>query len=50
MSNEERRNEWKAYLKYLIDWVEYHKESTNYGMSPACFNEWEENEEIEAVD
>lgn len=48
MSNKERRNEWNAYLKYLTDWIEFHKESEFHGMSPACFNEWEENEEIEA--
>lgn len=35
---------WNAYLAYLKDWVNYHKGVDNFGMSPVCFDEWQDNE------
>lgn len=35
---------WNAYLLYLKDWVNDHSASENFGMSPACFDEWQDNE------
>ena len=37
--------QWEKYIEYLKQWVEDHKEESFEGMSPACFDEWEENEE-----
>jgi len=43
---EEKRmqEEWNKYLKYLKNWSETHSGTGFYGMSPACFDEWEDNE------
>ena len=38
---------WEEYLDYLSSWALHHSDITNYGMSPACFDEWEDNEEEE---
>ncbi len=35
---------WAAYLEYLSRWVCDHASMNSYGMSPACFDEWEDNE------
>ena len=35
---------WKGYLDYLKEWADNHKQINNYGMSPACFDEWLDNE------
>ena len=35
---------WDKYLKYLKEWAEIHKESAFMGMSPAGYDEWDENE------
>lgn len=32
-----------AYLLYLKEWVDNHSELKDYGMSPACFEEWFDN-------
>ena len=39
-----RRLHWQDYLDYLDRWTLEHKDITNYEMSPACFDEWEDNE------
>ena len=31
-------------------WADYHAEVEFYGMAPACFNEWDENENSEEDD
>ena len=42
---------WQEYLQYLRDWADAHQSSTNEGMSPACYDEWEANEGmVEAID
>ncbi|MBO7715871.1 MAG: hypothetical protein J6S85_20070 [Methanobrevibacter sp.] len=35
---------WQGYLDYLKKWAKNHKEIENYGMTPACFDEWLDNE------
>lgn len=35
---------WKEYCNYLIDWVADHSDLTCDGMSPACYDEWKDNE------
>lgn len=35
---------WKEYLDYLDSWALHHTDVANYGMSPACFDEWKDNE------
>ena len=41
---------WKKYLNYLREWADNHAEVEFYGMTPACFNEWDENENSEEDD
>lgn len=50
MSNEERQRLWREYLHYLLSWIDTHRGGENYGMSPACFEEWNENEYDELED
>lgn len=35
---------WEKYLQYLKNWIEDHKNEMFLGCSPACFDEWAENE------
>ena len=35
---------WQKYLQYLRGWADSHSESEFYGMTPACFDEWLDNE------
>lgn len=45
--NEKRmvqRIKWNAYLLYLKEWSDNHKNLEFFGMSPVCFDEWEDNE------
>ena len=38
---------WYKYKKYLKQWITDHDGREYYGMSPACFDEWLDNEEGE---
>ena len=38
---------WDRYLQYLKDWAETHKEIGCEGMSPACYDEFCENDDEE---
>lgn len=47
-----RVSHWNNYIEYLKDWATQHIEEENEGMSPACYeefldNEYEEEEEEE---
>lgn len=42
--------EWTAYLEYLKEWALTHSGVEYYGMSPACFDEWSDNEAEEEED
>lgn len=35
---------WTRYLKYLKQWAVDHDDRVFYGMSPACYDEWLDNE------
>ena len=39
--------QWEKYIEYLKKWAEEHSDEANMGMSPVCFDEWEENEDCE---
>ena len=43
-------NTWKQYINYLTDWVKEHQSEKFKGMTPASFNEWENNEYLEDTD
>lgn len=40
-------NQWDRYLEYLKNWVETHSEIGCEGMSPACYDEFCENDDEE---
>jgi len=44
--DEDSTDEWERYCKYLLDWTINHMSDYNKGMSPACFDEWREEEDI----
>jgi len=35
---------WKKYLRYLHDWAKNHNKPRFFAMTPACFEEWLDNE------
>lgn len=43
-------SKWQRYLNYLAAWVFDHTGEEFAGMSPACFDEWGENEEVNQDD
>ena len=49
--NEKEENDkkvlWNGYIKYLQEWAKESADSKFYGMSPACFDEWLDNEHAE---
>ena len=42
--DEDSTDEWERYCKYLFEWTINHLSDDNKGMSPACFDEWRDNE------
>lgn len=41
---------WKLYIEYLKQWAEDHSDEECEGMSPACYDEWCDNEFYYDVD
>lgn len=37
-------SEWEKYIAYLYDWADTHKGEEFQGCSPACYDEWVDNE------
>lgn len=37
-------NKWQQYINYLRNWANDHEEPTFAGSSPACYDEWHDNE------
>ena len=35
---------WQRYIAYLKEWAETHSDEAFAGMSPACYDEWLDNE------
>lgn len=46
--DEDSTDEWERYCKYLMEWTIGHMSNYNKGMSPVCFDEWRDTEDIEA--
>lgn len=44
---EEYEDRWRRYLEYLKTWADDHADPAYAGMTPACFDEWLENEYAE---
>lgn len=44
MTDKEKAWNWGAYIAYLREWADEHKDAAFYGMSPACFDEWTDND------
>ena len=42
-----RAKDWSGYLEYLAQWANDHADMAFYGQSPACFDEWNCNENKE---
>lgn len=38
---------WARYIDYLIEWAFYHSDSMYADSSPACYDEWCDNEDTE---
>lgn len=38
---------WNKYIEYLKDWADEHKGVEFQGSSPACFDEWYDNDYVE---
>ena len=39
-----RKDKWKKYINYLKEWIEVHSDPMSEGMSPACYDEFCDNE------
>lgn len=39
--------QWTSYIQYLRNWAEEHADSAYAGASPACYDEWLDNEYAE---
>lgn len=44
MSGNGEKLSWELYLNYLKEWADSHKGMKFFGMSPACYQEWLDNE------
>lgn len=38
------KTQWQQYIEYLEDWIAVHNSELCKGMSPACYDEWLDNE------
>ena len=46
----EHRSDWQRYISYLHEWADTHEDEKCGGQSPACFDEWCDNEKEEEDD
>lgn len=44
ISDEDENDKWKAYLNYLVEWAFNHQGEEFAGMTPACYDEFCQNE------
>ncbi len=44
IADDDKDDKWKAYLRYLVDWALNPQKEEFAGTTPACYNEWLENE------
>lgn len=47
LSDEDDIERWARYIDYLIEWAFYHSDSMYADSSPACYDEWCDNEDAE---
>lgn len=47
ISDEDDELRWARYINYLIEWAFGHSGEDFDGMSPACYDEWCDNEDTE---
>lgn len=47
LAEKDSDSEWERYINYLSQWVICHNDEACEGMSPACFEEWRDNEDAE---
>ena len=47
MTNNGMELSWRWYLKYLKEWADGHNGMEFFGQSPACYQEWFDNEMAE---
>lgn len=45
MTEKERKEQWTRYIKYLMLWANDHDNYCYEGMSPACYDEFCENDD-----
>lgn len=45
MTEEEKREQWTRYIKYLMLWANDHDDYCYEGMSPACYDEFCDNDD-----
>lgn len=50
LSDEDDTQRWARYIDYLIEWAFDHSGEEYDGMSPACYDEWCNNENEEEYD
>lgn len=41
------KTDWDKYIQYLKDWAEYHSDQIYAGSSPVCYDEWDNNENMQ---
>lgn len=46
---ERTANDWERYIQYLISWAKDHKDEEYKGMSPACYDEFLENDDEDCL-
>lgn len=47
LAEKDSDSEWERYINYLSQWAICHNDEKYAGMSPACFEEWRDNEDKE---
>lgn len=43
---EQFKTQWEKYIDYLKNWADEHSDKYFEGMTPASYDEWEENEDV----
>lgn len=41
---------WARYINYLIEWALYHSDGIYADSSPACYDEWCDNEDLDNIE
>ena len=46
IADEDDESRWARYINYLIEWAMNHSSEEYDGMSPACYDEWCDNDDV----